>query len=83
MARLFKLGILAAAGYALWRYLTDQGADEVQPADVRTPRGSSNGGESAGSPSKAELYERAKELGVEGRSKMTKQQLERAISERS
>ncbi|MBM3665930.1 MAG: plasmid stabilization protein [Actinobacteria bacterium] len=39
--------------------------------------GSANG--AAGAPSKAELYERAKELGIEGRSKMTKAELERAI----
>jgi hypothetical protein len=41
----------------------------------------SNGDGSPSSPSKAELYERAKELGIEGRSKMTKQQLERAIAD--
>lgn len=33
----------------------------------------------AGSPSKAELYERAKQLGIEGRSKMSKAELQRAI----
>ena len=36
---------------------------------------SSNGGE----PTKAELYERAQELGIEGRSKMSKRELQRAI----
>jgi len=36
---------------------------------------SANGAE----PTKAELYERAQELGIEGRSKMSKQQLKRAI----
>ena len=38
-------------------------------------RASSNGGE----PTKAELYERAQELGIEGRSKMSKRELQRAI----
>jgi len=38
-------------------------------------RGSDNGGE----PTKAELYERAQELGIEGRSKMSKRELQRAI----
>jgi hypothetical protein len=37
--------------------------------------GSANGAE----PTKAELYERAQELGIEGRSKMSKRELQRAI----
>jgi hypothetical protein len=32
---------------------------------------------------KAQLYEEAKDLGIEGRSKMTKAQLQRAVSRRS
>ncbi len=53
----------------------------VRPTAPAPP--ANNGGSSSGMPSKAELYERAKELGIEGRSKMSKQQLERAISEAS
>lgn len=37
------------------------------------------GGSDAGGPSKQELYDRAKELDVEGRSKMSKDELERAV----
>jgi Rho termination factor, N-terminal domain len=45
------------------------------PADV--------GGGTAGNgtePTKAELYERAQQLGIEGRSRMSKAELQRAIS---
>jgi hypothetical protein len=41
--------------------------------------GSSNGSSGPAEMTKAELYERAKELGIEGRSKMSKQDLERAV----
>jgi hypothetical protein len=40
---------------------------------------SSNGAPDPSGMTKAQLYERAKELGIEGRSKMSKQDLERAI----
>jgi hypothetical protein len=87
MSRLLKLAVLGGIGYALWKLLNDEGADKVQPATPVPPTAAappaSNGGSSSGAPSKAELYERAKELGIEGRSKMSKQQLERAISEAS
>jgi hypothetical protein len=39
--------------------------------------GSSNGGQT-----KAQLYQQAKRLGIEGRSSMSKQQLQRAVSRR-
>ena len=42
------------------------------------PAGTSSANGKAGA-TKAELYERAKRLGIEGRSKMSKQDLERAI----
>jgi hypothetical protein len=44
---------------------------------------SGNGSSSSSDMTKAELYERAKELGIEGRSKMSKQDLERAIRDAS
>jgi hypothetical protein len=97
MSRLLKLAFLGGIGYVVWRLLKEgfpnapkePASTPVRPtaaapaADTKPAPSSSNGGSSPGSPSKAELYERAKELGIEGRSKMTKQQLERAISEAS
>ena len=90
MSRLLKLACLGAIGYALWKLLSDgfpytpRGEPApAPPAATESAATSSNGGSSSSSPSKAELYERAKELGIEGRSKMSKRQLERAIGEAS
>ncbi len=49
------------------------------PAPKPAPKADvgSNGGE----PTKVELYERAQELGIEGRSKMSKSELQRAINQ--
>jgi cation transport regulator ChaB len=49
-------------------------------AAARRSRGTTYGGVDAVGNSKQELYERAKQLGVEGRSRMTKDQLAKAIS---
>jgi len=60
--------------------------DHKGPSDERAARGGlDRGGRSAGGVdvlghSKAELYERAKKLGVTGRSSMTKQELAEAIA---
>lgn len=60
--------------------------DRKGPSDERAKRGGRNGGgETAGGVdveghSKQELYERAKRLGVSGRSHMNKMQLAQAIS---
>jgi hypothetical protein len=43
----------------------------------RSSSGSSNGGQT-----KEQLYQQAKRLGIEGRSSMSKQQLQRAVSRR-
>jgi hypothetical protein len=51
---------------------SDPAPNPAPKADV-----ASNGGE----PTKAELYERAQELGIEGRSRMSKAELQRAISQ--
>jgi hypothetical protein len=97
MSRLLKLAFLGGIGYALWKLLSDgfpytprepapapvSPTAPAPPADTKPAASSSNGGSSSSAPSKAELYERAKELGIEGRSKMSKQQLERAISDAS
>jgi cation transport regulator ChaB len=55
------------------------------PSDERSKRPLGEGGESAGGVdveghSKQELYNRAKKLGVDGRSKMTKMELAQAIA---
>ncbi len=54
------------------------GADPApKPAPQADPaRSTANGGE----PTKAELYERAQQLGIEGRSRMSKAELQAAIS---
>ncbi len=63
--------------------------DEPGPSDPRskkpTPQKRAGKGETFGGVdlegnSKAELYERAKDLGIEGRSKMSKKELARAIA---
>jgi hypothetical protein len=51
--------------------------------DSGTRRSSSAGPRPDTGPTKAELYEQAKRLGIEGRSKMSKAQLARAVARRS
>jgi cation transport regulator ChaB len=58
---------------------------EKGPSDERAARGGLRGGASAGGVdvlghTRDELYERAKKLGVKGRSRMTKEQLGQAIA---
>ncbi len=59
--------------------------DEKGPSDERARRGGTGGGESAGGVdvlghTKQELYDRARQLGVKGRSSMSKHELGRAIA---
>jgi cation transport regulator ChaB len=59
--------------------------DHKGPSDPRAERGRGGGGETAGGVdveghSRDELYERAKDLGVKGRSKMNKLELAQAIA---
>jgi cation transport regulator ChaB len=59
--------------------------DHRGPSDERAAHGRGGGGESAGGvdvrgQTRDELYERAKRLGVKGRSKMTKTELAQAIA---
>jgi cation transport regulator ChaB len=61
--------------------------DRKGPSDARAKRGRRGGGRSAGGVdveghSRDELYERAKKLGVKGRSHMSKAELGRAIASR-
>ena len=51
-------------------------------AAARRSRGTTYGGVDAVGNSKQELYERAKRLGVQGRSRMTKDELAKAISKK-
>jgi len=80
MRRLVKLvaaAAIAAAVLALLRRLLvtdapgiDTGSSAARPRSV----GSNEGG-----PTRQELYREAQEIGIEGRSKMNKQQLEEAV----
>jgi cation transport regulator ChaB len=59
--------------------------DEPGPSDERAAHGRGGGGESAGGVderghTRDELYERAKSLGIRGRSRMTKHELAQAIA---
>jgi cation transport regulator ChaB len=45
--------------------------------------GSGSGGSSSDGPTRDELYEKAKELGIEGRSNMSKDELEKAVRKAS
>ena len=75
------IAIPAAVGVAK-KILSD--ADQGEPQQERRggSRGKDGGRASSGgqTKTKAQLYATAKRLNVEGRSKMTKQQLERAIA---
>jgi Rho termination factor, N-terminal domain len=51
---------------------------EAKSSSSRSRSGSSDGGKT-----REQLYQQAKRLGIEGRSKMNKQQLQRAVSRRS
>jgi hypothetical protein len=95
MNRLLKLTALIGAGYALWRLLreakdgqaprpaldrgVESAAAEPTPEPAPAQPQTKSSGPSGGTASKADLYERAKALGIEGRSKMSKAELERAI----
>jgi DNA end-binding protein Ku len=84
MRRLFKLlvvGGLLAAAWALLRELLGQqrtGSPEGPPESAPSKSGASGNG--AADVSKAELYREAQKLDVEGRSKMTKDQLAAAVA---
>jgi hypothetical protein len=79
LRRLILLAALAAGAAYVKQLLDEQQA----PAQTRqaSPSASSNGSPTNGSggATKAELYEQAQKLGIEGRSKMSKAELERAI----
>ena len=53
---------------------------ETKSSSSRSRSGSSSSGN--GGQTKEQLYQQAKRLGIDGRSKMSKQQLQRAVSRR-
>jgi hypothetical protein len=90
MRRLLKtalLGALAYGGYVYVKQLLDEegAADTRETASAPKPSGSkpapaaSSSSNGASAPSKADLYEKAQELDIKGRSKMSKSELQRAI----
>jgi hypothetical protein len=86
LRRLILLAALAA-GAAYLKQLFDEQQDHAQPQGEASPVAPStaqfaatgSAGNGSGGATKAELYEQAQRLGIEGRSKMTKSELERAI----
>jgi Rho termination factor, N-terminal domain len=71
MRRLLGLAVAATVLGAVWVLIRDVLAER---------EGDGAGGNGAGGQSKAELYREAQRLEVEGRSKMTKDELAAAIS---
>lgn len=85
MKRIVGLIALAALGWVLARKLLSREAEEIRPAGGITPapaaeEASYDGIADLSGASKAELYEQAKRLQIEGRSKMSKEELARAVS---
>jgi hypothetical protein len=91
VARLLRTAVLAGIAYVLWQYLKtvlEEPAPQLAPADPAppaetpepnpSPAAERSNGAGAGR-SKAELYEEAQRLGIKGRSKMSKAELERAV----
>ena len=60
------------------RTVNKQRAEKGEAKGSSSRSGSGNGGKT-----KEQLYSQAKRLGIEGRSKMSKQQLQKAVSRRS
>ena len=55
------------------------GARAQSDSPAQTGSSPSNGGGNGGAPTRDELYEEAQRLEIKGRSKMSKQELERAV----
>jgi Rho termination factor, N-terminal domain len=84
---LITAALLGAGALALKAWLDGSDFEATEAPSSESPQSSATGG-SNGSPrptkaTKAELYEQAKKLGIENRSKMSKAELERAIRQAS
>ena len=79
LLRLLTLGAVAAAAWVLLKEMLDSdlpGSPQPEESEPASPAPSAGASE----PSKAELYERAKQLQIEGRSKMSKERLAEAVA---
>ena len=91
LRRLTLIALLAALFAWLRKVLSDEIVARTTESQGPTPPIGSDSapnpapkadvGSNGGEPTKAELYERAQELGIEGRSRMSKAELQRAISQ--
>jgi hypothetical protein len=83
MRRLVRIMLLAVLGALAWvvarELLAEAGEGEVL-LEERSNEGKGNEGKGNEEKSREELYAEAKRLGIEGRSKMNKDQLEKAIA---
>ncbi|CAN5496029.1 hypothetical protein BH20ACT15_BH20ACT15_06090 [soil metagenome] len=84
MPRLLKTLTFAAIAFGAWAWLKkllDEPEAAVETAATPQPKQTPapKAAPSNGSATKAELYERAQELEIAGRSKMNKAELERAL----
>jgi hypothetical protein len=86
LVQLLLIGGLIAGAWALLRELLEQPPSEPSTREPSPKRSESSAAESevrnngAADVSKAELYRQAQELDVEGRSKMTKDELAAAVA---
>lgn len=82
LLRLLTLGAIAAAAWVLLKEMLDseQPGSSAPESSSTASAPPAAGGSDPGEPSKAELYERAKQLQIEGRSKMSKQRLAEAVA---
>ncbi|MGH2955643.1 MAG: hypothetical protein ACRDL6_01445 [Solirubrobacterales bacterium] len=90
MRRLFRLLLVAGVLGGLWvllRELLEEQDGQTREAGSRAPASEAPASEAkgptdgAGSVSKAELYRQAQQLDVQGRSKMNREELARAVGE--
>jgi hypothetical protein len=79
MKRFLRLALLAAvlAGLAAWLKELVAGAEPPPQPQPESTAGSATG--NGGAPTREQLYEEAQRLGIEGRSKMNKGELEAAV----
>lgn len=80
LLKLCLLGAIAALGVLVGRRLLELEQESAAPPQTSTGGSRENGaGAGSGEATREELYREAKELDVEGRSKMNKRQLKDAV----